>query len=137
MPRTGETCARPQDHPGGCAGSRYRKSASTLAQPQKYAALTEHRQGVLDWWKLTHGCESCGFGKHCDDWQLYRFQAVALDLDHTDPSLKLENVSRMCDPRRGYSEAEFIAEVHKCRVLCANCHRIKTVAAKENRRRVT
>ena len=47
-----------------------------------------------------------------------------LDFDHIDPKTKAFNVSDCV--RRGMSRKTVLAEIQKCQVLCANCHRIKT-----------
>lgn len=64
----------------------------------------------LDEYKMERGCETCGYNQH----------PAALTLDHIDPSTKLftpsHGVTRNWDV--------FLAEIQKCRVLCANCHNI-------------
>ena len=62
--------------------------------------------------KLKRGCEICGYNKH----------AVALDFDHINRETKFKSVSQMftCSWER------IQKEIDKCRVLCANCHRIET-----------
>lgn len=62
--------------------------------------------------KLKRGCECCGYKEH----------ACALDFDHLDPSTKLRDISKM----HTTSILKLKAEMAKCQVLCANCHRIKT-----------
>lgn len=47
-----------------------------------------------------------------------------LEFDHIDPSTKLYNVGQMAS--RGYSIKKIDAEVAKCRIICANCHRKHT-----------
>lgn len=54
-------------------------------------------------------CSSCGYDK-CFE---------ALDLHHRDPSKKDKNISSM----KLYSENKIRAEIEKCDLLCANCHR--------------
>lgn len=44
-----------------------------------------------------------------------------LDLHHKDPTGKEFNVSHAL--HKGVSEAKLVAELMKCEVLCANCHR--------------
>lgn len=57
-------------------------------------------------------CERCGFS-----------DPRALDFHHRDPSTKLFAVARA--PTEKGSKATVLAEVAKCIVLCANCHRIE------------
>lgn len=76
---------------------------------------TKRRRLLLDQIKMTSGCMSCGYNQH----------PAALDFDHIEPSSKLFTIGTAygtCSIKRLYEE------VAKCRVLCANCHRIKTVA---------
>ena len=56
------------------------------------------------------------------------FPAVAMDLHHPDPTNKSENVSRLV--RDGRLSA-LIAEIAKCEVLCANCHRVVEAEMRE------
>lgn len=46
-------------------------------------------------------------------------EPVALDLHHTDPSVKDDNPSNLLS----YSTVRLKREIRKCVVLCANCHR--------------
>lgn len=59
--------------------------------------------------KMARGCVDCGFKDH----------PAALDFDHVR-GVKLLNVSA------AKSIAQADAEIAKCEVRCANCHRIKT-----------
>ena len=65
-------------------------------------------------YKVEKGCESCGYNEH----------SAALQFDHIDPSQKHEAVATMMSKRR---PAELVwEEIKKCRVLCANCHMVRT-----------
>lgn len=48
----------------------------------------------------------------------------AFDFDHIDRSTKTCNISRMVS--KTCSEERLLREIAKCRLLCANCHRIHT-----------
>ena len=61
---------------------------------------------------LEHPCENCG-----ED------NPACLDLDHIDPALKVASIS---DVTMSWSWERIMKEIEKCRVLCANCHRIRT-----------
>ena len=58
-------------------------------------------------------CEDCGA----------RFDPCAMDFDHRDPATKQHTVTRMVG--RASTEA-ILAEVAKCDIVCANCHRVRT-----------
>ena len=62
--------------------------------------------------KLRRGCECCGYKEH----------ACALDFDHIDPSTKTRDIAKM----HTTSIPKLKAEMEKCQVLCAICHRVKT-----------
>ena len=47
-----------------------------------------------------------------------------LDLDHEDPELKLSGVARLLGMHVPWERIE--AEIEKCSVRCANCHRRRT-----------
>lgn len=63
--------------------------------------------------KIAAGCTDCGFAGH----------PSALDFDHIDPATKVANVSSLIRRRPWIQVA---AEIAKCEVVCANCHRIRT-----------
>lgn len=62
--------------------------------------------------KLRRGCECCG----------YKEFHFALDFDHIDPKEKSRDIAKM----HTASIETLIAEMSKCQVLCAICHRVKT-----------
>jgi hypothetical protein len=62
--------------------------------------------------KLERGCADCG----------YNASAVALDFDHMPGAVKLYRIACMA----GMSRTLVDAEIAKCEVVCANCHRIRT-----------
>lgn len=62
--------------------------------------------------KIESGCVDCGYNDH----------AVALDFDHLPGTEKSYTVSKMTS-RRWETVA---AEIAKCEVVCANCHRVRT-----------
>src|SRR5579859_1731039 len=61
-------------------------------------------------YKKTHPCVRCGESEPC-----------CLDFHHVDPSKKFRVIGGMAD--RGFSIKKIIAEIAKCEMLCANCHR--------------
>jgi hypothetical protein len=75
------------------------------------------RRVVLDQWlsgiKLASGCVDCGYKEH----------PRALDFDHIGTD-KTANVGVMVHNR--VARAVVLAEIAKCEVVCANCHRIRT-----------
>ena len=58
-------------------------------------------------------CSDCG----------QRFAPCAMDFDHRTPATKDQAVTRMVG-RAG--TARILAEVAKCDIVCANCHRLRT-----------
>jgi hypothetical protein len=72
--------------------------------------------------KTDKGCEICG----------YRAHPAALQFDHIDPSTKYRTkagkVVHPSDMIKGnrYGLSTVMAEIAKCRVLCANCHAVYT-----------
>ena len=74
----------------------------------------QNRAAFLSRYKLAAGCIDCGYNAH----------ACALDFDHVVGE-KLFAVSSMRTTRL----RNLIAEIDKCVVRCANCHRIKTYAS--------
>ena len=71
------------------------------------------RQRWLNLYKTNKGCELCGYKAH----------GVALDFDHLGPSEKEFNPSSRS---MNIKLKRLFNEIRKCRILCANCHRIET-----------
>lgn len=63
--------------------------------------------------KEQHPCTDCGV----------RFPHYVMDFDHTHGT-KVANVSVLA--RRGASLERISAEIDKCELVCANCHRART-----------
>lgn len=87
-----------------CVRNRY---AAGRAERQKQ--LLAYIQAV----KVQRGCADCG----------YRENAVALDFDHL-PGFQKEH--KLASMAAGSTKAKIDAEIAKCDVVCANCHRIRT-----------
>ena len=68
--------------------------------------------------KRTLKCTKCGFD-----------HIAALDFHHVDPTEKEHNVNRLVS-NKSFKKA--YAEIEKCIVLCANCHRIHHYEEKKN-----
>ena len=65
---------------------------------------------------LEHPCVDCG-----------EADLRVLDLDHEDPAHKAANVGRLVNLSLPWSTV--LAEIQKCSVRCANCHRRRTAEA--------
>ena len=63
-------------------------------------------------YKLFHGCADCGYAEH----------HAALDFDHRPGTTKVRDIKG--GQQLGWEALR--AEVAKCEVVCANCHRIRT-----------
>ena len=70
------------------------------------------RAWLLDYLKL-HPCVDCG-----------ETNPIVLEFDHTDRSEKHFNIGEAASRRMSLRRVQ--AEVEKCEVRCANCHRRKT-----------
>ena len=68
-----------------------------------------HR-AMIDVYKRERGCALCG-----------ESDPVCLDFHHDDPSGKIASVAKLVRDNRGWSA--IFAEIEKCSLLCANCHR--------------
>ncbi len=89
----------------------YHRNEGRIARKERFVWLNELKKAP---------CSDCG----------NTFPPECMDFDHMDPSTKLFNVS--CAAVSGRSVESVMAEVAKCRLICANCHRIRT--ARQQRR---
>ena len=71
----------------------------------------KHKIWLADY-KKTLSCETCGEN-----------HPACLDFHHIDPSLKEDSINRI---KQRYSLEYLKKEIEKCKVLCSNCHRIRT-----------
>jgi hypothetical protein len=69
--------------------------------------------------KLERGCADCGYNAH----------PAALDFDHLP---EFEKRYKMSTVAAGISKALIEAEIEKCEVVCANCHRVRTANRRTN-----
>lgn len=51
---------------------------------------------------------------------------IVLEFDHIDPTTKVDTISNMICSTRSWTK--IANEIAKCQILCANCHRIKTLS---------
>ncbi len=80
------------------------------ANKKRYNKKTQNF--LLDY-LAAHPCIDCG-----------TTNILVLEFDHMDRSEKLNNISSLL--RLDVGPARMSAEVDKCEVRCANCHRVKT-----------
>ena len=71
------------------------------------------RQDQLYEYLAGKSCENCKFG-----------DIRVLDFDHIDPATKRFSIARGIN--EAYAWEEILKEIKKCRILCSNCHRIRT-----------
>ena len=75
---------------------------------------TDERRDVVTAIKLARGCADCSYNRH----------HAALDFDHRDRAEKHRTVSWLVSHNSPWST--LMAEIDKCDVVCANCHRIRS-----------
>lgn len=92
-----------------------------------YARSPARREGIRNWMRatakrskeavlnylLSHPCVDCG-----------EADPIVLEFDHRDPKTKLFGISK--GQVNGLASGKLFAEIAKCDVRCANCHRRKT-----------
>jgi hypothetical protein len=76
----------------------------------------------LDDIKLARGCADCGYDAH----------PAALDFDHLPGTATLASIAFLRVTR--YPRSVIQEELAKCEVVCANCHRIRTVERRRSLR---
>lgn len=111
-----------------CAVARARTRLTHRTGPAQNELLTKERERrqvakrravqFVNEIKLARGCVDCGYNEHPE----------ALDFDHLRD--KTKNVSTLATQSGTVSwvrlQARLEAEIAKCEVVCANCHRIRT-----------
>jgi hypothetical protein len=75
------------------------------------------RHALIDAIKLEAGCADCGYNEY----------ACGLDFHHRDPATKTAPVSNLLKA----SIPRLMTEIAKCEVICAICHRVRNMKARE------
>lgn len=81
---------------------------------ERYIAQAKKRDEQLDRLILKHKNQPC---TDCD----IQYPPYVMDFDHLGDEQKLYNISTMRRRRMAFHKIE--AEIKKCEVVCANCHR--------------
>ena len=102
---------RAAQRPSGVVGGRFH---CRLCQREINNARRQPRQDYVDAVKLANGCADCG---------LRSPHPEIYDFDHLPGFDKVASVSALLT--KGTFD-DLVAEVAKCDVVCANCHRIRT-----------
>lgn len=92
--------------------TKYREAYLERAKLSRKKARLFYQETISNYLKLKE-CESCGIK-----------DPRVLEFDHIDPEEKLFSISQGL--RLGYKISDVLEELKKCRILCANCHRIRT-----------
>lgn len=101
---------------------KYHRSDNTY-RPHKGDWLYLRKRMWLRKYQESCGCAHCGIS-----------DPLVLEFDHLDPLAKSGNI--LCNKFiKSVTTADLISEVRKCQVLCANCHKIKTVTNQDFSRR--
>jgi hypothetical protein len=95
-------------------GSKFKASTVGIPKP-----VIRGLRGRIQEYKMKRGCLDCGYNSHPE----------ALEFDHLPGSKKLFKISDA--PSLGKTWSEIQAEASKCQVVCANCHRIRTVSRRK------
>jgi hypothetical protein len=88
------------------------RSRSTSPRIESQRTRWRYHADILDQLRSVP-CANCGG----------RFAQCAMDFDHRDPATKTRAVTRMIS---NAGLARILAEVAKCDIVCANCHRLRT-----------
>lgn len=99
-----------ENHRKAVARWRVKNRARVNAYNKEWRRKTTR---ILDALKSAMGCIDCRIT-----------DPLVLDFDHRDRSAKIANVSRLA--ANTSNMGKIMAEVAKCDVRCANCHRRKT-----------
>jgi predicted nucleic acid-binding Zn-ribbon protein len=95
-----------------------KRAANPTKAALKIARARSRGWAFLSGIKIARGCSDCGYREHSE----------ALDFDHVRGAKEFAISQRVY-----YSIAKLEAEIAKCEVVCANCHRIRTFERHQER----
>jgi len=84
-----------------------------LIQRKRNKRPKKMRKTVIERYKILKGCYMCGYKHH----------PAALDFAHTNRETKIGNISVLINKS---SWKDLLKEIKKCKIMCANCHRVET-----------
>lgn len=90
---------------------RYIRKGPSYFQRKNRERHKRYRKLMVEYLQK-HPCENCG-----------ESNPIVLEFAHKDRTTKIDAVSMMINT---YSWENILKEIKKCKVLCANCHRIET-----------
>jgi len=101
-------------------------TAEEIAAGRRYATQRTIKKRIeivqkIGAMKVESGCSDCGYSAH----------SVALDFDHLPQFDKRDGIARLILKTQNWEV--IAAEIAKCEVVCANCHRVRTAARTEGR----
>lgn len=98
-----------------CKAKAYQdRKSESIEKTQEARRRRVHRNRKMVYrYLLDNPCVSCGIG-----------DPVVLEFDHRDNVSKDSDISKMVN--NGLSEKKIMAEIAKCDVRCANCHKRRT-----------
>lgn len=103
--------------PGSIAYKKW-YDANKSTQAERVLRRKKELRLWFDALKAELSCERCGEN-----------HPACLDFHHRDPTTKDSSLADVIF-RKGWGKARILAEVEKCDVLCANCHRKEHFASK-------
>lgn len=97
------------------------KRRRQLSDIHRYEITRTSIQEFLDWLKLVP-CMDC-----CEVYPPY-----CMDFDHRPEEIKVANISKIAHCPHP-DQDKLMAEIYKCDLVCAICHRIRTFKRKQNK----
>ena len=94
-----------------------RSQLTMCAECRRRPTDAQIRDAAYEWLKTNVPCADCG----------KTYAPGAMEFDHLPGYEKIADLSKT----RSFGLAEFIDEVKKCDIVCANCHRIRTAVRHE------
>lgn len=88
---------------------------------RRAAQRHKENQAIARQIKLESGCVDCGYDAHVE----------ALEFDHLPGNEKVSDIARLVGLSRT-SKSRLLAEIAKCEVVCANCHRVRTARRRDS-----
>lgn len=93
------------------AAKQWYQENKELCKKRALGRIAEAQKNMLEY---LNG-KSCGCGEN---------RVPCLEFDHRDPSQKCHGISFMV--KGGFKWEKILAEIKKCDLVCANCHRMRT-----------